>query len=104
MNNAGYMRENPLDIRQMVITQDAEFRITNSIVIDHKVHIVLKSNLNTAVLCFLFDKRGVKIDNKLYDPSHDPYITFDVPSTRTLYRVQCSAFNDQNKGMLSSCC
>ena len=92
------MNENPLDIRQMVMTQDAEFAITEHLIMDNKVHIMLKSNYDTPVLCFLFNRRGMRVDTKMYNPSQDPYISFDVPSIKLSYRVQCSAMNERQKG------
>lgn len=98
LNKAGYMSENPLDIRQMVMTQDAEFAITEHLIMDNKVHIMLKSNYDTPVLCFLFNRRGMRVDTKMYNPSQDPYISFDIPSMKLSYRVQCSAMNERQKG------
>ena len=65
---------------------------------DNKVHIMLKSNYDTPVLCFLFNRRGMRVDTKMYNPSQDPYISFDIPSMKLSYRVQCSAMNERQKG------
>ena len=34
----------------------------------------------------------------MYDPMRDDNIVFSTPSVRSQYHVQCSAFNNQNRG------
>ena len=93
-----YMTENPFMIRQSVMTKDKVFSIKEAQFNNGFIEVSLDSNLEIAVLCFLFNSKNIKIDNKLYDASQDTSILFEVPQTTTQYRVQCSALNDKNKG------
>ena len=92
-----YMTENPFMIRQSVMTKDKVFSIKEAQFNNGFIEVSLDSNLEIAVLCFLFNSKNIKIDNKLYDASQDTSILFEVPQTTTQYRVQCSALNDKNK-------
>ena len=104
------MKEDPNEIHQVVRTTDAEFSIKTAVMKDQQVEVTLDSNLEIPVLCLLFNDKGMnwdrntmiglKIESKLYDSSHEQSLNFDVPSTKADYRVQCNAFNNDNKGMI----
>ena len=54
----GYMRDDPLQIKQQVRTGDAKFEIDTAIAKRSNVYVTLNCNLGIAVLCLLFNERG----------------------------------------------
>ena len=109
LSDGGYMIEDPNQIHQVVRTTDAEFHIEKAILKDQKVEVTLRSNLEIPVLCLLFNNKGMniclnsivglKIESKVYDSTKAQSVSFIVSSMKHDYRVQCNAFNNDNKGM-----
>ncbi|KAK8806436.1 hypothetical protein WA588_003006 [Blastocystis sp. NMH] len=97
----GYMREDPLQIKQRVRTGDVKFEIDTAVAKRSSVYVAVNCNLGIAVLCLLFNEKGVKVDSKVFDPLQDENVVFSAPSIRAQYHVQCSAFN-QNKVLVST--
>ena len=92
------MTENPFSLRQSVMTKEKVFAIKRARFSRDTIEVFVDSNLEISVLCFLFNGKNIKIDNKLFDPNQDASVVFDVPKRNVQYRVQCSALNDSSKG------
>ena len=93
-----FMTENPFSLRQSIMTKEKVFAIKKARFSRDTIEVFVDSNLEISVLCFLFNGKNIKIDNKLFDPNQDASVVFDVPKRNVQYRVQCSALNDSSKG------
>ena len=54
----GYMREDPLQIKQRVRTGDVKFEIDTAVAKRSSVYVAVNCNLGIAVLCLLFNEKG----------------------------------------------
>ncbi|KAM7454297.1 hypothetical protein BLSTO_04946 [Blastocystis sp. subtype 1] len=96
------MTENPFSLRQSIMTKEKVFAIKKARFSRDTIEVFVDSNLEISVLCFLFNGKNIKIDNKLFDPNQDASVVFDVPKRNVQYRVQCSALNDSSKVFTST--
>ena len=87
-----------------MITKDLQFSIQQATLQNDEVIVIIENNVELPAVCYLFNSKGVKVDSKNYDVSHEEYIIFTVPTSKMKYSIQCSIFDRKNKSMKLDLC